>query len=195
MYARHYQAKVQNRAEETAEYFYSLIGDDADPLDKMLYLDSKTWLPDDLLLKADKVTMGNSLELRVPLLDHKVMEFAASLPRHLKVRGRESKRVLRKAFSTVLPEEVLTRKKAGFPVPYAAWLAGPLLETAKELLLDRDAFISSFFDSEQINLLLDSHAEKRSHQRSVFSLIVLELWAQQFYVPPRVCRQQEFLVS
>src|ERR1039458_6997916 len=87
-------------------------------LDAMLYIDTKTWLPDDLLIKADKITMANSLELRVPLLDHQVLEFAASLPPAFKVRGKETKRILKSAFARVLPPEVINRKKAGFPVPY-----------------------------------------------------------------------------
>ena len=109
-------------ARRSRQRLYATV-DDQDTLSKMLYLDSKTWLPDDLLVKADKITMGSSLELRVPLLDHKVLEFAATLPADFKVKGWETKRVLRRALRRVLPKEVLQRKKAGFPVPYAAWLA------------------------------------------------------------------------
>ena len=93
-------------------------------LNQMLYVDTKTWLPDDLLVKADKITMANSLELRVPLLDHIVLEFAASLPPDFKVCGRETKRILKATFAKSLPEEILQRKKAGFPVPYESWLRG-----------------------------------------------------------------------
>src|SRR5580704_15096904 len=87
-------------------------------LDQMLYIDTKTWLPDDLLIKADKMTMANSLELRVPLLDHRVLEFAASLPAHYKVRGFSLKYILKRALSKRVPRAILKRKKAGFPVPY-----------------------------------------------------------------------------
>ena len=169
----------RQRGAEIAQRFYATV-DDQDALSKMLYLDSKTWLPDDLLVKADKITMGNSLELRVPLLDHKVLEFAASLPAEQKVKGWETKRVLRRALGPVLPEEVLQRKKAGFPVPYAAWLARGLRNRVQELLLDPQAFILSFFDRKQVELLLAAHAKGQSLQRAVFSLIVLELWHQQF---------------
>jgi len=151
-----------------------------DVLAKMLYFDVKTWLPDDLLLKADKITMGNSLELRVPLLDHRVLEFAATLPPDLKVKGWQTKRVLRRAFAAVLPKEVLRRKKAGFPVPYARWLAGPLRPRVQELLLDPQAFILTFFDRRQVELLLAAHAREQSLQRSIFSLVVLELWHRAF---------------
>ena len=104
-------------------------------LDQMLYIDSKTWLPDDLLVKADKMTMANSLELRVPLLDHKVLEFAASLPAEHKVRGRETKRALKAAFARALPREILTRKKAGFPVPVRRLAAGRAGRRRAEVLL------------------------------------------------------------
>ena len=167
------------RGAEIAERLYATV-DDQDTLSKMLYLDSKTWLPDDLLVKADKITMGSSLELRVPLLDHKVLEFAATLPADFKVKGWETKRVLRRALRRVLPREVLQRKKAGFPVPYAAWLARGSRTRVQELLLDPQAFILSFFDRKQVELLLGAHAKVQSLQRVVFSLIVLELWHQQF---------------
>ncbi len=87
-------------------------------LNKMLYVDTHTWLPDDLLIKADKMTMANSVELRVPLLDHKVLEFAARLPRNQKVRRWTMKYLLKKVLRGRVPEEILYRRKAGFPVPY-----------------------------------------------------------------------------
>ena len=92
----------------------------------MLYVDTKTWLPDDLLIKADKMTMANSLELRVPLLDHQVLEFAASLPASFKLKNKSTKHILKKALSKRLPPAILNRKKTGFPVPYAGWLGNEL---------------------------------------------------------------------
>ena len=91
-------------------------------LDQMLYIDTKTWLPDDLLIKADKMTMANSLELRVPLLDHRLLEFAASLPPNFKLKGFTLKYIWKKALSKRIPNRILKRKKAGFPVPYEFWL-------------------------------------------------------------------------
>ena len=88
----------------------------------MLYLDTKTWLPDDLLIKADKMTMANSVELRVPLLDHKLLEFAAALPPNLKVHGFTTKYLAKKALEQRIPQEIVRRRKAGFPVPYEGWL-------------------------------------------------------------------------
>ena len=193
MYLPAYAKSVRDdRASHIARRIY---GDAtaADVLSRMLYFDFKTWLPDDLLLKADKVTMANSLELRVPLLDHKVLEFAASLPNVCKVRGRQTKRVLKRAFASVLPPEVLKRKKAGFPVPYAGWLAGALRPRVEALLLDRNAFVARYFERAQIELLLAAHVRNPSHQRSIFSLVVLELWNQTFVGPTR-CERPELAV-
>src|ERR1700738_998102 len=89
-----------------------------DLLSRMLYVDTKTWLPDDLLVKADKMTMANSVELRVPLLDHKLLEFAATLPSTFKVNGFSMKYIAKKALRGRVPRAILARKKAGFPVPY-----------------------------------------------------------------------------
>ncbi len=100
--------------------------DGKDLLDKMLYIDTKTWLPDDLLIKADKITMANSIELRVPLLDHVVLEYAASLPTDFKLNGFTTKYILKKAFEGRVPHEILYRKKTGFPVPYEQWMSSEL---------------------------------------------------------------------
>lgn len=141
----------------------------------MLYVDSKTWLPDDLLIKADKITMANSLELRVPLLDHKVLEFAASLSPDFKVRGSETKRVLKAAFSHVLPSEVLSRKKAGFPVPYGSWLRNELRARTEEVLLSPDASVTRYLPPPALRGILDENARDGSRSREVFCLLVLEL--------------------
>lgn len=149
-------------------------------LNQMLYVDTKTWLPDDLLVKADKMTMANSVELRVPLLDHKVLEFAASLPTEFKVRGRQTKRVLKAAFAKTLPREVLARKKAGFPVPYASWLAGPMKDKIRELLLSDRSICRGHFRKGEVNRLLEGHSRSRANSKAVFSLLVLEFWYRQF---------------
>jgi asparagine synthase (glutamine-hydrolysing) len=187
--ARYFQALDTARTAEVARRLYAKV-DGQDMLNKMLYVDTKTWLPDDLLVKADKITMGNSVELRVPLLDHKVLEFAATLPVTFKVKGWETKRVLRKALRSVLPKEILRRKKAGFPVPYAAWLAEGLSSRVRELVLDPQAFILSFFDRKQVERLLAAHMKTQSLQHLVFSLIVLELWYQQFMKTPLAARER-----
>jgi asparagine synthase (glutamine-hydrolysing) len=123
-------------------------------LNQMLYVDTKTWLPNDLLIKANKITMANSLELRVPLLDHKVLEFAASLPAEYKVEGKHTKRVLKAAFAKELPQQVLRRKKAGFPVPYASWLRGVLKDAIYDILLSDRAVCRGYFKRNEIACFL-----------------------------------------
>src|SRR5262249_46924514 len=136
--ARRSSSYVQNLTNELAQESF---------LNQMLYVDSKTWLPDDLLLKADKMTMANSVELRVPLLDHAVLEFAASLPGTFKVDGGETKRLLKAAFAQALPSEILSRKKAGFPIPYGKWLAGPLWACARDILQSTGGFVRQILDA------------------------------------------------
>jgi len=103
---------------------------------RMLYLDTKTWLPEDPLLKADKMTMAASIELRVPFLDHRLVELAASLPTHMKIRGQQSKYILKRYAETLLPRSIVYRPKRGFPVPVKLWMHGPLGRMAKDVLLD-----------------------------------------------------------
>jgi asparagine synthase (glutamine-hydrolysing) len=149
-------------------------------LNQMLYVDSKTWLPDDLLVKADKITMANSLELRVPLLDHAVLEFAASLPVEFKVRGRETKRILKATFAKSLPEEILKRKKAGFPVPYESWLRGELKSRVKNVLLSERCLSRDYFQKAEVSRLLDANSRDGKFAKEIFCLLVLELWHRAF---------------
>ncbi len=149
-------------------------------LNQMLYVDTKTWLPDDLLVKADKMTMANSVELRVPLLDHLVLEFAASLPPDFKVRGRQTKRILKAAFAAVLPPEVIRRKKAGFPVPYESWLRLQLKEQIEAVLLSDRACARGYFARKEVSRLLKANAIDGKFSKEVFSLLVLELWIGRF---------------
>jgi asparagine synthase (glutamine-hydrolysing) len=149
-------------------------------LNQMLYVDTKTWLPDDLLVKADKITMANSLELRVPLLDHVVLEFAASLPPDFKVRGRETKRILKGAFASVLPPEVILRKKAGFPVPYEKWMRCELRERTENILLSDRAADRGYFVPEEVRRLLQANRPGGKYSKEIFSLLIIELWHRQF---------------
>jgi asparagine synthase (glutamine-hydrolysing) len=154
---------------------------DGEPLlNQMLYVDTKTWLPDDLLVKADKITMANSLELRVPLLDHQVLEFAASLPPDFKVRGRETKRILKATFARSLPEEIIQRKKAGFPVPYESWLRGELKGKVGEVLLSDRCQSRGYFQKAEVSRLLAANARDGRFAKEVFCLLVLELWHRAF---------------
>jgi asparagine synthase (glutamine-hydrolysing) len=152
-------------------------------LDQMLYVDTKTWLPDDLLIKADKITMANSLELRVPLLDHLVLEFAAGLPPHYKVRGLETKRVLKRAFSRTIPKAILKRRKTGFPVPLRKWMQHDLRDYAHDILLSERARQRGYFRKGQMEAAL-AEAGRGSMAKELFSLLTLELWHREFVDSP-----------
>jgi asparagine synthase (glutamine-hydrolysing) len=149
-------------------------------LERMLYVDTKTWLPDDLLIKADKMTMANSVELRVPFLDHKVLEFAASLPRNQKVRGLTMKYLAKKALKKHVPEEILKRRKAGFPVPYGGWLRTNLRDHVRELLLDPVSKARGYFQPKTVEELIRQHEGGRGFSKEIFALVVLELWHRTF---------------
>lgn len=149
-------------------------------LNQMLYVDTNTWLPDELLIKADKMTMANSVELRVPLLDHKVLEFAARLPRSLKVRGWTKKYLAKKALRGHVPEAILRRRKAGFPVPYQGWLRGSLNDWVAGILLDNRALGRGYFRKGPLEKLIRLNSTGADYGKEVFSLLVLELWHRAF---------------
>jgi asparagine synthase (glutamine-hydrolysing) len=149
-------------------------------LDQMLYIDTKTWLPDDLLIKADKMTMANSVELRVPLLDHKVLEFAASLPSHYKVKGFTTKRILKETLSKRIPQRILDRKKVGFPVPYGSWLRNECKDVIWSVLTDRQTTQRGYFERKAIERLVERNRNEGTYSKEVFSLLTLELWHRTF---------------
>jgi len=169
---------------EPVQKLFSKVKDQG-MLDQMLYIDTKTWLPDDLLIKADKMTMANSLELRVPLLDHRVLEFAASLPAHYKLRGFSLKYILKRAISKRVPAAILKRKKAGFPVPYDSWMRGDLKDWLSGILLDRETSARGYFRKSTVEKILSENASSGRYSKELFSLAVLELWHRQFLAGER----------
>lgn len=160
-----------------------------DTLHAMLYIDSKSWLPDDLLIKADKMTMANSIELRVPLLDHRVLEFAASLAPDLKLRGLNTKYILKKALSARIPSEIRNRKKAGFPVPYGSWLRKELKDLVWDVLMDSRTVDRGYFNRDAIESLLKANSNGSDHSKEIFSLLSLELWQRAFLEKEEVVLQ------
>jgi len=158
-------------------------------LEQMLYVDSKTWLPDDLLIKADKMTMANSVELRVPLLDHKVIEFAANIPSKYKIRGLNNKYILKETFRGIIPDEILFRKKTGFPVPYEKWLRNEMSEFVKEVLLDKKSIQRGYFSKKEIERVIKENELSGLYSKEIFSLLVLELWHCAFYDFKKICAE------
>lgn len=155
----------------------------SDTLSRMLYFDLNTWLVDDLLIKADRMSMAASLELRVPFLDHTLMEFAATIPSKYKIHGKLNKYLLKKMMEPILPSEVIYRKKMGFPTPLKLMFQGALSDYAYDILTGPSTSIHQYFQKEQIQQMLTEHVEgHRDHHRVIWQLIVLEEWHRKFVV-------------
>jgi asparagine synthase (glutamine-hydrolysing) len=150
-------------------------------IDKLLYVDIHSYLPEDLLVKMDIATMANSLEARAPFLDHQFMECVAGIPADLKLKGSQSKFILKKAFCDLLPEAILNRKKMGFGVPVTRWFRNELRDYVYELLLDSRTVNRGYFKREGIKHLLDDHiAQRYDHSAKLWALLVLEIWFRVF---------------
>ncbi|OUR99175.1 asparagine synthase (glutamine-hydrolyzing) [Gammaproteobacteria bacterium 42_54_T18] len=148
-----------------------------DVLSRMLYFDTKTWLVDDLLIKADRMSMASSLELRVPFLDYRLVEFAATIPSHYKINKGTSKFILKHIMKDYLPDEIINRKKMGFPTPLKMMFQNELSEYAHDVLLAKDACIAEIFVRSAIDSLLNDHYhDKADNHRVLWQLIVLERW-------------------
>ncbi len=171
------------RKEELERIFgpYFEPQEERDFLSRTLYCDIKTWLPDDLLVKVDRMSMATSLEARVPYLDHRMVELCISMPIHFKLRGFTSKYILRKAFSELIPKEILRRKKQGFTVPLALWFRKELKDFTQEILSQNSVAKRGYFNYNYIKHILKEHLEgKRDYSREIWSLLIFELWVQTF---------------
>lgn len=148
-----------------------------DRIGKILYLDVKTYLADDLLMIGDKMSMADSLELRVPFCDHKLMEFAAKIPGELKFKGLRLKSLFKKAMAGLLPQEILIRKKQGFMVPLAPWFQKDLKGFTLDLLSESNIQKRGYFNPNYIHWMLDQHyTGKQNLTDQIFALLTLELW-------------------
>jgi len=180
MYVEHFHARVGDSVREHFEALFGALEKGSD-LRRMTYVDLKSWLPDDLLLKADKMTMACSLELRVPMLDHHLLEFATALPDRMRRNGKEGKHLLKKVMERYLPREIIYRQKKGFPVPIAVWFRGPLFERVRDILLDERTLSRGYFRPEYLrHVLLRHRAGAEDLSRRIFSLLTLELWHRKY---------------
>jgi len=154
--------------------------DGTDLLRRMLYTDLKTYLPGDILVKVDRMSMAHSLEVRAPILDFRVVEFAATLPSAWKMKRWESKHVLKKAFRQILPSEILTRRKHGFTVPLDAWFRDGLRVLGQQSLLD-DATMGAFFSMSRVQELWNEHQSRaENHGQLLWSLLSFALWHKEY---------------
>lgn len=160
---------------------YDRVQDFCD-LSKRQYLDMNMWLPGDILLKADKMCMAHSLELRVPFLDKKVMEFAQHIPARFRVNENGNKQVVRHAANRVLPDEWATRPKKGFPVPLKFWLREQkYYDYVKEYFTA--PWAEEFFDTSKLMQMLDDHFEGRAlNQRKIYTALTFLIWYKRYFV-------------
>jgi asparagine synthase (glutamine-hydrolysing) len=152
-----------------------------DPLDRALYVDVKTYLVDDIMTKVDKMSMAVSLESREPLLDHKLLEFAATVPSALKLKNGRGKHLLRRLLERRIPTSIVDRPKHGFEAPIGEWLRGPLAPMVDALLCDGRMRDRGVFDDRAVTALWSEHRDgRRDHRHRLWSLVMLELWFRQF---------------
>src|SRR5882672_296032 len=153
-------------------------------LQRLLYTDIKTYLVE-LLMKQDNMSMAASIESRVPFLDHVLVEFATRIPREVQIKGLAGKTILKKAVEDILPHSIIYRPKLGFPTPWSGWLAGPRLESIRDMLLEPRSLDRGYFRREAIERLLNEHrATHRDNYDRIWRLLNLELWH-------RVCLEGE----
>ena len=147
--------------------------------DAMLRLDLMTYLPDDILVKVDRMSMAHSLEIRSPLLDDKVVEFMSRLPRDLKYGYKSSKILLRKLARDYLPDRILHRPKQGVAVPLGSWVQGELQDWMGDVLLSRQCVQRGLFRPEIVeNLISDHVSQKRDYSQQLWAMLTLEYWLQ-----------------
>lgn len=180
------QFRDQVQGQRPADWFESLFVETRglDPADAGMAVDVQSYLPYDLMVKVDIASMANSLESRSPFLDTEVMEFAARLPVHLKVRRGHTKYLVTRAFADLLPEENVRRRKMGFGVPVGQWFRGPLRELLRDCLLSSQSTARGYFRPVEVGRLVDAHLDGRDHTPLLWTLLMLELWHREMVDPP-----------
>lgn len=155
--------------------------DSGDAVENLLYLDSKTYLPGDILTKVDRMSMASSLEARSPLLDHKLIEYATRIPSRLKLNGRETKYIFKRAVSSFVPKEILYREKQGFGVPISEWINQRLKERILGDLSERRTLERGYCDPKYVDLLVNEHSRgRRDHSHALWTLWMFELWQRRY---------------
>lgn len=181
LYTAGFSREVESRASAALLEPWFAQANGAGIVDAALLADTMTYLPNDLLVKVDIATMANSLEARSPFLDHEVIEFAASLPETMKLRGLTSKYLLKRVLRKLLPSENLDRRKMGFGVPVGHWFRGKLEPFLRETILAEKALKRQLFKPEVVKRMVDQHVQgMRDYSHQLWTLMMLELWFQRF---------------
>ncbi|HWP45677.1 MAG TPA: XrtA/PEP-CTERM system amidotransferase [Candidatus Limnocylindrales bacterium] len=159
-------------------YYYDKA-DTQDPLSRIQYVDIKTYLTDDILVKVDRASMANSLEVRAPILDHKFMELVATIPSHLKLRGRTGKYIFKKSLENLLPKEILYRRKMGFAVPLARWFRNELKDMAHNVIFRPGG--NDLLNDRTIRQIWKEHQSGlRDRSTELWTLLMFKMWQQEF---------------
>jgi len=165
----------------TQDYYHKAPAQDH--LSKILYTDFKTYLPGDILVKVDRMSMANSLEVRAPLLDYELVEYAATIPSDLKLHKGEKKHILKKAFSRFLSRDTLYRKKMGFSVPLGEWLRNEIKSQAEELLFNSKAGLCDYFKMDRVQSLWDEHqTRKQDYSNELWNMVMFQLWYDRYAI-------------
>jgi len=174
LFSDHLKSQLQGyRAIEVFKRYRDRVPDD--PLSMVQYLDLKTYLVGDILTKVDRASMAHALEVRVPILDHKLVEWMATLPPDLKLKGREGKFVFKKALESHLPGDILYREKMGFAVPLSSWFRGPLKQRVQDALLGDTLRQTNLFNEAFLQHMVDQHqAGLRDYSAPIWSLLMFE---------------------
>jgi asparagine synthase (glutamine-hydrolysing) len=155
-----------------------------DPLGKMLYVDTRFYLPGDMLVKVDRMSMATSLEARVPFLDHRLVEYAAKIPSRVKFPGGKKKYLLKKGLEPLLDRDLLYRKKAGFNVPKNRWLRNELRELVGDVLAPARLARHGLLDPGAVGRLVDEHQKRQAdHSFAIWSVLIFQLWYDRFVAP------------
>jgi asparagine synthase (glutamine-hydrolysing) len=157
-------------------------------LSSLQYMDIKNYLPNDILTKVDRMSMAHSIEAREPLLDHKLVEFAATIPPEMKLKGKTTKYIFKKAMEGILPAEILDRPKRGFAIPLGHWFRGGLGLYVRDLLLSRKSIERGIFRKSYIERLIQLNDRGRPMDLQLWTMITFELWCRRFIDEGAFCR-------
>jgi asparagine synthase (glutamine-hydrolysing) len=182
LYSEEFKQKLEGLTSVAGRFLeYAANVTTGEDLDLLLYTDSKTYLPGDILTKVDRMSMAASLETRAPLLDQKLIEFVTRIPASMKIAGNETKHILKRAVKDLIPEEVMVRPKQGFGIPISKWINQELRGRIRDTLSDPLTRRRGYFNYSYIEVLLNEHDRgRRDHSYSLWALFMLELWHRRF---------------
>ncbi len=181
LYSSEVSKKIDFDYVDSLGWLYFSRCDSDDVVNRALYQDMKMYLPDDILALSDRLSMYHSLELRVPFVDHRIIEFCAGIPSRLKIKGLRKKWLLTKIAKKYLPSRVIDHRKQGFASPMAAWLNNDLKRFTEKMLDDRTIADQHVFDPRRIEIILSEHqTRRRLNDKSIFSLLMFQVWLNNF---------------